>query len=295
MGVDRCPDLGPRPRGRAGAVPRVRALAAAQGEPVAYILGRKGVSAARAGRRPARAGPAARDRARGEAALGLPAGARVVDVGTGSRRDRPGAGGRAARPRVGRRSRARAHRPWRARTARLDCGGVPRGRPPRAGIGWSTRSSRTRRMCSPARGWRLSSPATSRRGALRRAGRIRGLAPPAPAVATRSWRSRWGMAGVRRGGAALGDEIEAVPRPGGHRAVVVGQPQGVTPSTSDLIAGGAVSVRPTPSTGSRPVERGRGRAAVGAKVNPLDKPAAVMFFDRAALSAVPELPRGRWR
>ena len=58
---------------------------AVEREPVAYIIGRRGLPPPRAGGRPARADPAAGDRAAGRGRRSaLPRGARVLDVGTGS-------------------------------------------------------------------------------------------------------------------------------------------------------------------------------------------------------------------
>ena len=104
-------------------------------EPVAYILGVQGLPAARAARRPARADPAAGDRARGRGGAGAAAGRAGGRRGHGLGGDRAGAQGRAAGPRGLRHRRERRTRSTsRAPTRR----------------GWASTSSSSTATCSRA-------------------------------------------------------------------------------------------------------------------------------------------------
>ena len=168
MGVDRAVLIvRPGARGRAASRSASTRSAGREREPVAYILGRKGFRRHRAGGRPARADPAAGDRARGRGGAGAAARARGWSTSAPAR----------ARSRWRWRTSGRTCAWWRTELSAGRAGGgarergaarasrrAARGRPARAGH----RAGRRRRLqpalrARPARGWRRRSGATSRR------------------------------------------------------------------------------------------------------------------------------------
>ena len=229
MGVDRAALIADPGRGVEPEPFREYVRRRARREPVAYILGRKGFRRLELAVDPRVLIPRPETEHVVEAALGLPAGARVVDVGTGS-----GAIALALadeRPDlrvVGTESSPGALAMARANAARLGLARrAARGRPAGAGH----RAGRRRRL-EPAvrarrRGDSRRSWPTSRAEALY-AGHDgpRGLPPPCPRAA-RAWRSwRWRSAWARRPTSRRSSSattIEIVPDLAGIDRVVVGR------------------------------------------------------------------------